>query len=47
MKAWKKLREQLITAASDRGVAVIEGSRPLARTAETSASGALIWRPVA
>lgn len=45
MKAWAKLREQIEAAATAQGVAVTHGTRALVRTGETSATGAVVWRP--
>ncbi|MGY1551772.1 hypothetical protein ACW5CM_08300 [Microbacterium sp. A588] len=47
MKAWKKLREQIVAAAAEREIAVTTGNRPLVRTADASPTGAVIWRPAA
>lgn len=44
MKQWKKLREQLVATATERGITTTAGSRQLVRTGETGPSGALIWR---
>lgn len=45
MKAWQRFRSEISAEASNRGIAVNEGVRPLSPTGGSSATGAQVWIP--